>query len=78
MDAIVNFLTDMVASWGYTGIVLLMALESSFFPFPSEVVMIPAGILVAQGQMSAVLAVLSGIFGSLLGAIFNYYLLGEV
>lgn len=74
MDAIVNFLTDMVASWGYTGIVLLMALESSFFPFPSEVVMIPAGILVAQGQMSAVLAVLSGIFGSLLGAIFNYYL----
>ena len=74
MDAIVNFLTDMVASWGYTGIVLLMALESSFFPFPSEVVMIPAGILVAQGQMSAVLAVLSGIFGSLLEAIFNYYL----
>ena len=74
MDAIVNFLTDMVANWGYTGIVLLMALESSFFPFPSEVVMIPAGILVAQGQMSAVLAVLSGIFGSLLGAIFNYYL----
>ena len=74
MDAIVNFLTDMVASWGYTGIVLLMALESSFFPFPSEVVMIPAGILVAQGQMSAVLAVLSGILGSLLGAIFNYYL----
>ena len=74
MDAIVNFLTDMVASWGYTGIVLLMALESSFFPFPSEVVRIPAGILVAQGQMSAVLAVLSGIFGSLLGAIFNYYL----
>ena len=51
-----------------------MFLESSFFPFPSEVVMIPAGILAAQGKMSVGVAILMGIIGSWLGALFNYYL----
>lgn len=74
MEAIVAFLVDLVASWGYAGIIALMALESSFFPFPSEVVMIPAGFLVAKGQMNGILAVFCGVLGSLLGAIFNYYL----
>ena len=59
---------------GYGGIVLLMALESSFFPFPSEVVMIPAGVLAAQGKMNPWLAILSGIVGSWLGALLNYYI----
>lgn len=59
---------------GYTGIVVLMLLESSFFPFPSEVVMIPAGILAAQGHMDPWLAIGMGILGSWLGALLNYYL----
>ena len=59
---------------GYTGIVVLMLLESSFFPFPSEVVMIPAGILAAQGHMDPWLAIAMGILGSWLGALLNYYL----
>lgn len=74
MQNLINFLVDLVASWGYAGIVFLMALESSFFPFPSEVVMIPAGYLAQQGQMNIILAFLAGVFGSLLGAVFNYYL----
>lgn len=74
MQDLINFLVDLVASWGYAGIVFLMALESSFFPFPSEVVMIPAGYLAQQGQMNIILAFLVGVFGSLLGAVFNYYL----
>ena len=53
---------------------MAMFLESSFFPFPSEVVMIPAGYLAFQGKMSLFPAILSGILGSLMGALFNYFL----
>ena len=71
---IVQFIVNTVGSWGYPGIFLMMALESSFFPFPSEVVMIPAGYLAYKGEMNLVLAILSGISGSLAGALFNYWL----
>ena len=52
----------------------LMAVESSFIPFPSEVVMIPAGYFAARGQLSAWAAVVVGVMGSILGAFVNYYL----
>ncbi len=72
-EAVVRWLTDLIFDLGYPGITLLMAVESSFFPFPSEVVLPPAGYLAAQGRMNAGLVVASGLFGSLLGALFNYY-----
>ncbi|MCP4566715.1 MAG: DedA family protein [FCB group bacterium] len=65
---------DIVQKLGYTGIVVFMLLESSFFPFPSEIIMIPAGVLAAQGGMDPWLAVAMGILGSWLGALLNYYL----
>lgn len=71
---IVDFIVDTVGSLGYGGIFIMMFLESSFFPFPSEVVMVPAGYLAAKGQMNIYLAVLAGIGGSLAGAVFNYFL----
>ncbi len=67
-----NFL-HIVQDFGYISIVLLMFLESSFFPFPSEVVVTPAAYLAYKGVLNVELVVLCGIIGSLLGAIFNYY-----
>ena len=69
-----QWLVDTIGKMGYTGIISLMFLESSFFPFPSEVVMPPAGYLAWKGEMSLTLVILSGIFGSILGALFNYWL----
>ena len=69
-QTIVQYIGDM----GYWGIFLLMFLESTFFPFPSEVIMIPAGYLAYQGEMNVSLVIFIGILGSLLGALFNYYL----
>jgi len=74
LQEIVNFLVETVGSLGYIGIFLLMFLESSFFPFPSEVVMVPAGYLAYKGDMDLYLVILSGVIGSLAGAWFNYLL----
>lgn len=73
-SSIINFIVETVSSLGYAGIFIMMFLESSFFPFPSEVVMIPAGYLVYKGEMNMYLVILFGILGSLAGALFNYYL----
>lgn len=74
VQAICVWLADLVLTLGYPGIVALMAIESSLIPFPSELVMPPAGYLIHEGQFSWILTIGSGILGSLLGALFNYYL----
>lgn len=71
---IANYIVETVGALGYMGIFFMMFLESSFFPFPSEVVMIPAGYLAYKGEMNIFLAIFAGVAGSLAGALFNYYL----
>jgi membrane protein DedA with SNARE-associated domain len=71
---VVVWLVDAVGQWGYSGIVMLMALESSFFPFPSEVVIPPAAYLAASGKMNIAMVIFCGTLGSLLGAVFNYWI----
>ena len=70
---IIKWITDTVFALGYPGIAALMFIESSFIPFPSEVILPPAGYLVAQGRMSGPGVLIAGLTGSLLGALFNYY-----
>jgi membrane protein DedA with SNARE-associated domain len=67
-------IVDWVEQLGYLGIFIMMFLESTFFPFPSEVAMIPAGYLASTGEMSLMVAIVVGSLGSLTGALFNYYL----
>ncbi|ADV45796.1 DedA family protein [Nitratifractor salsuginis] len=74
LHSIVDWIVQTVNAWGYFGIFAAMFLESSFFPFPSEVIMIPAGYLAFKGEMSLLLAIGVGIAGSLAGALFNYWL----
>ena len=71
---IANTIVSYIGDMGYLGIFLLMFLESTFFPFPSEIIMIPAGYLAYQGEMNIYLIILVGILGSMLGALLNYYL----
>lgn len=74
MEYIIIWIVDTIGRLGYLGIIALMFLESSFFPFPSEVVVPPAGYLASKGEMNIWLVVVCGMLGSILGALFNYVL----
>jgi len=62
-----------VQEWGYPGIILLMAMESSIFPVPSEVVIPPAAFLATQGRFNVWGVIAAGTFGSWLGASMTYW-----
>lgn len=70
----IQWLVDLIVHWGYPGVFILMMLESTFVPVPSELVMPPAGYAAASGQMSAVIAVIVGTLGCMAGASINYAL----
>jgi membrane protein DedA with SNARE-associated domain len=73
MHALVQWLLDTIGAMGYPGIFLLMAMESSVIPVPSELVMPPAGYLAFQGKINLAAAILCGTAGSLAGAYANYF-----
>jgi membrane protein DedA with SNARE-associated domain len=69
----INWLLATILKLGYPGIFLLMAMESSVIPVPSELVMPPAGYWAAAGKMNMAVAILCGTLGSLVGAYANYF-----
>jgi len=71
-EAILLFLNSLIYTVGYFGVFILMAIESSFIPFPSEIIMIPAGYLASIGKFNFWLVVLFGVLGSIAGAVINY------
>ena len=83
LETIASHLDSIAAlapTWGLVFVFVFMAIESSFIPFPSEVVMVPAGFLAARGELgltptvALAAAVAVGVVGSLAGAFANYYL----
>ena len=80
LAASLDQIAALAPTWGLVFIFVFMAVESSFIPFPSEVVMIPAGFLAARGELTGapatalVLAIAVGLLGSLAGAYVNYFL----
>lgn len=68
----INWILATVEAWGYWGIFIAMAMESTVLPVPSELVVIPAGVLAHEGKMDFSLVVLTSTLGSLVGAFINY------
>jgi membrane protein DedA with SNARE-associated domain len=73
LHTVIDWLLTTIGAMGYPGIFLLMAMESSVIPIPSELVMPPAGYLAHQGEMNIWAAILCGTVGSLVGAYANYF-----
>jgi membrane protein DedA with SNARE-associated domain len=74
VERLIAWLLTTLLSLGYPGIVVLMAIESSVLPLPSELVMPPAGYWVAKGRMSLPAVLICGTAGSVIGALANYWL----
>jgi membrane protein DedA with SNARE-associated domain len=72
--SLAHWLLSLFSSLNYGAIIILMAIESSFFPLPSELVMPPAGYLASTGQLNVFLVIAAGALGSVLGALVNYAL----
>jgi membrane protein DedA with SNARE-associated domain len=71
-----NFINQIISIFnhlGYPGIIALMAMESSIFPLPSELVIPPAAYLALRGGMNIWLIILAGTLGSVIGAVITYY-----
>lgn len=73
LQQFIDWILQTVHGWGYAGIFILMALESTVLPVPSELVLIPAGYLAFEGKMSFSLILLASTLGSLFGASINYF-----
>ncbi len=63
---------QLINNWGYVGIFILMCLESTVIPVPSEIVLIPVGYLCLKGDMNCVLAFGSSVLGALVGSLLSY------
>jgi membrane protein DedA with SNARE-associated domain len=74
MESVITWCLHLVNDWGYLGVIILMAMESSIFPVPSEVVIPPAAIIAASnGSMTLTGIVVAGTFGSWLGSAITYF-----
>ena len=71
-SAIANFILNLISQMGYTGVFILMALESCNIPIPSEIIMPFSGFLVSQGRFNLYWLALIGSLGNLVGSLVSY------
>ena len=74
LGALSAFIVATIASLGYSGVILMMAIESACIPLPSEVIMPFAGYLVSTGRFNLQLVAISGAVGCPLGSYVAYYI----
>jgi membrane protein DedA with SNARE-associated domain len=72
ISLVTNFIINIISSLGYSGVVLMMAIESVCIPLPSEVIMPFAGFLAAQGKFSLLGVTLAGALGCVIGSVAAY------
>ena len=74
MHQMSEWVLAIMAKFGYLGIIFAMFAENVFPPIPSELIMPAAGFAAARGDLNIFLVILTGTFGSVLGALPLYYL----
>jgi membrane protein DedA with SNARE-associated domain len=68
-----SFIVATISAMGYSGIVLLMAIESACIPLPSEIIMPFSGYLVSRGEMTLWGVSVAGAFGCVVGSLVAYW-----
>lgn len=74
LESFINWVVNITLSLGYFGLAFAMAIESTFIPLPSELILLPAGYLWYKGLMNPILILLFVVIGSLIGSFFSYWL----
>lgn len=74
LQTLTHWITANISAFGYSAVVLLMALESANIPIPSEIILPFGGFLVAQGRANFHLMAAAGAVGCLLGSIISYFI----
>ena len=74
IEILASFIIAVISSGGYTGVIILMAIESACIPLPSEIIMPFSGYLVYRGEFGLVWVGLAGAFGCVVGSVPAYYL----
>lgn len=72
LESLYQLVTQFIASWGYWGLVLGMAMESACMPIPSEIVLPFGGYMVSRGILTFCGAVAAGLGGGTLGSVVAY------
>jgi len=78
INALIEWILEISLAWGYAGVFLGMALQSSFLPFASEPVLIPAGYHIAKGEFHWIPMLIAATAGSLTGSLVNYFVAKSV